>query len=263
MVEIVRIGGDALQGLRELRLAKCVAGLVEIPIALEDAARIRKLGELGVVQLCGFFRREDETLRGEADGRGHHALQAEFAVFALGIGQACHRTGRGDGAVANDAGIGNHVPLCILVHGFGGGQRRLLAVIDEGAAAVVHAQEQESAAAKIARKRMDDGEGKTCGHGGIHGVAALAKDLEARVGGEVVHAYHHAVAGANGLLPAPGQDVFLRSLGRNGWAGNGCGENGKEKSREFHVLTGYRSAGAQVRAAGALVRWNFRGFQSV
>ena len=82
---------------------------------------------------------------------------------------------------------------------------------------------------------MDDGEGKAGGHGGIHGVAALAQDLEAGVGGKVVHADHHAVARADGLLAAPGQHVLLRGLGRgeDRRAGNNGGESGKEKRGNF------------------------------
>ena len=117
----------------------------------------------------------------------------------------------------------------------------------------MHAQQKEAAAAQIAGEGMDDGEGKAGGHGRIHGVAAFAQDLHAGVGGKVVHADHHAVARANGLLAAPGQHVFLRRLGRggDGRAENNGGKSGEKETREFHALTGYR------------VCWNLRGFESV
>ena len=198
------------------------------------------MGQLGVVQLRGFFRGEDEALGREADGRRHDALKAELAVFALGIGQAGHRAGRGDGAVANDAGVGNDIAFGVLVHGFGGGQGRLFAVIDKRRPAVVHAQEQESAAAQVAGEGMDNGEGKAGGHSRIHRIAAFFQDFKAGVGGKVVNADHHAVARTDGLLAAPGQDVLLRGLGRgeDRRAGNYCGESGEKEAREFHAFTG-------------------------
>jgi hypothetical protein len=63
----------------------------------------------------------------------------------------------------------------VLVHGFRGGQRSLLAEVDEGGVAVVGAQQQKSSAAQVSGCGMYYRQRKSCGHGRIHGVAALAQ----------------------------------------------------------------------------------------
>ena len=54
MVEIVRIVGDALQRLRQLRLLENVAWLVVVAVALEDAMRLGKLRQIGVAEGPGL-----------------------------------------------------------------------------------------------------------------------------------------------------------------------------------------------------------------
>jgi hypothetical protein len=47
---------------------------------------------------------------------------------------------------------------------------------------------------------MDDGERKAGGDGGVDGITPLAQDIKACVGGEVMDADNHSVAGADGLF---------------------------------------------------------------
>jgi hypothetical protein len=93
------------------------------------------------------------------------------------------------------------------------------------------AQQQEAAAAEVARGRMDDGESKACGHGSVDGVAAGAKDFNAGVGSKMVNADHHAVLGADRLLVEIGDHV-LRELLSGGakWVKRKCcaGEDGQD-----------------------------------
>jgi hypothetical protein len=70
---------------------------------------------------------------------------------------------------------------------------------------------------------MHDGQRKTGSDGGVYGVAALAQNLDACIGGQVVHRDDHAVTGANGLGFKPGPGVgpemgihLLRALLGNG-----------------------------------------------
>src|SRR5258706_9189983 len=54
MIEIVWIGGDALQCVRQLRLLEDVARLIEIAITLENASRLGELGEMLVMETLGI-----------------------------------------------------------------------------------------------------------------------------------------------------------------------------------------------------------------
>jgi hypothetical protein len=60
---------------------------------------------------------------------------------------------------------------------------------------------------------MHDGERKSGGDSRIDSVAAVAKDLEAGIRREMVHADDQAVACAYGLFSAPCEDVTCALLG--------------------------------------------------
>ena len=123
VVEVLGVVGDALEGAGELGLAEGFALLIEMAVALEDALRVGKPGEVGVAEFAGLLGGEDEALGGELDGRGHDAGEAELAVLALGVDHAGDGAGGGDGAVADDTGLGgggDDVAFGVLIHGFGG-----------------------------------------------------------------------------------------------------------------------------------------------
>jgi hypothetical protein len=81
---------------------------------------------------------------------------------------------------------------------------------------------RKASAAQVARGRMHDSESKAGGHGGVDGVAAGAQDFNAGVGGQMMHADHHAVLGADRLLVKI-RDHVLRAL---------LGDSGKRKKRK-------------------------------
>ena len=184
------------------------------------------MGEIRVGELLCFLGGEYEAFLRQFDGWIHDALEAELAVFALGIHQAGNGTGRGDGTIADDAGkqagLGNNVAACILVHGFSGGQRGFFAKVDEtwlfrrG-----YADSRKPPPPRLPAAGCDDGESETGCHGGVHSVAALAQHLKPGIGGQVVHAHNHSVAGANRLLVEVGNHVLRAFLGG--------GVNGKRK----------------------------------
>ena len=129
VVEVVGIGGDALEGAREFRLLEGFAFLVKMAVALEDALGVREFGQVGVGEFFGFFGGEDEAVGRQFDGGSHDASEAELAVFAFGVDQAGDGAGRGDGAIADDGRIealfGDDVAVGVLIHGFSGGERAL------------------------------------------------------------------------------------------------------------------------------------------
>ena len=217
VVEVVRIGGDPFERARKLRLLENFSSFVELAVALKDAFRVGEAPQIGIGELAGFILGEHKPIRRQLDGRRHHALQAQLAVLALGVDQAGHRAGRGDRPVANHAGIGNHLAMRVLVHGFRCGQRSLLAEVDEGGVAVVGAQQQKSSAAQVSGCGMYYRQRKSCGHGRIHRVAALAQHFHARVRGQMVHAHHHPVDCSSGLFVAVGNHVpgVLLGVGRD------------------------------------------------
>ncbi len=101
-------------------------------------------------------------------------LQAELAVFLLGINHAGDRSGHADRLVSDLAGAGDHVSLLVEVHVRVGCGGSLLAVIEEMRLAVGHADEHEPSATDVSCRRMDDGEGKSRSNGGVHRIAARA-----------------------------------------------------------------------------------------
>ena len=90
-----------------------------------------ELREIGVVQLGGLLIAENEAIFGELDGGRDDRLEAELAVFLLCVGEAGDRAGHGNGFVAQRAGVGDHVALCVEVHVARGGAGRFFAVVDE------------------------------------------------------------------------------------------------------------------------------------
>jgi hypothetical protein len=92
----------------------------------------------------------------------------------------------------------------------------------------VRAQEQESSAAKVTRDWMYDGKRESGGYGCVDGVASFAQDLNACIGGKVMHADDHAVLRANRLFAAIGERVG-RAFLRDGW---GWRDQSKERSSD-------------------------------
>jgi len=64
VVEAVRIGGDALKGASQLRLAEDFAFLIKLSVALEDAFGVGKTSQIGVAEFTSLFGGELETIGG-------------------------------------------------------------------------------------------------------------------------------------------------------------------------------------------------------
>ena len=256
VVEAVGIGPDAGKSAGQLGLTEGFALLIKMAVALEDALRVGEAGQVGVGELPGFFGGELEALLGKLDGRSEDAAEAELPVPALGVDQAGHRAGGGDGAVADHTQVGDHVALGVLVHGFGGIERGLLAEVDEGGLAVMGAEEEKAAAAQVAGRRMHHCQGKAGGHGGVHGVAALAQEFKAGVGGEVVDADHHSMPRALGLLGKVGSGVgnpVHRALLGDGWSG-GRERGADQGSQDGEKRPSIHGCGDRITRKGRTVR---------
>src|SRR5439155_26092637 len=86
VIELVRIGGDALQRLGQFRLTKDFARFVVIPIALKDAARFWEAGQILVIsEISGILPSQGKTLTGQLDCRSDNLLQRELAKFLLRV----------------------------------------------------------------------------------------------------------------------------------------------------------------------------------
>ena len=81
---------------------------------------------------------------------------------------------------------------------------RRLAEVDERRAAAGLAQQQEAAAADIARERMSDRQCESHRDRGVHGIAAGFQDCDADVGGVRFLGHHHRLARPH-RLPAGGR----------------------------------------------------------
>ena len=206
VVEVARVGCDASQRPSQLRLLENLAGCVIMPIALKDAFRIRKKSQRRVVEFVRFVFAEGESILGQLDRRRDHPGQAQFAVFLLRISQAGDGTGRGNGAIAGNARLQvagrQNVTFGVEIHIGRRGQRRFFPEIDEGRLAVMGTQQHKSAAAQITGNGMHHRQRKPCRHGSIDGVPARLENLHSGIGGQVMHAYHHAMLCADRRLAA-------------------------------------------------------------
>jgi hypothetical protein len=119
----------------------------------------------------------------------------------------------------------------------------------------VGTQEQEAASAEIAGGGMDDGQREPRGYGGVDRIAAGAEDLNTGIGGEMVDADNHAMAGPDWLLVQIGNHV-LRALLQwvLGDGGERAGESGADESGKdgetgpssHGVVSGYRGWGKTI-----------------
>ncbi len=98
----------------------------------------------------------------------------------LRVGEAGDGAGDSAGLVADEGHAGDDVALGVEVHVAAGGGGGLFAVVEEVGFAVLVADEHEAAAADVAGRGIDDGEGEANGDGGVDGVAALLEDLDSR-----------------------------------------------------------------------------------
>lgn len=103
--------------------------------------------------------------------------------------------GDSDGTIPDNAGILDYVALGVQVHIGGGGRGSFLAVVDEVGLAVGHADEHESAAAEVARLRMNDGEREADGHCGVHRVTSRLHDLDTCLRSQPMNTGHHGMGG--------------------------------------------------------------------
>jgi hypothetical protein len=87
------------------------------------------------------------------------------------------------------------------------------------------AEEHKATTPQVASARVDNGESNASGHGGVNGVAAFAKDIKAGVGGKMMDADDHSMAGTDGLFIQIGNHVLRGLLGWN--LGYGLGNGGE------------------------------------
>ena len=204
MVEVVRIFGDALKRLGQLRLLEDVALPVVIAIALKDAMRFGKLRQVGIVERFRFLVVEDVAIARQSDRRLHHLLQRQLAPVLLRIHQTRYGAGNANRFVAQHAQVWNHIALGVEIHVGGGFGRGFLAEVEEVDLAVGAAEEQKAATADIARLGKHHSERETDGDGRIYGIAALLHDRDSRLGRIRLHRGHHGLRRMHGVHPIAG-----------------------------------------------------------
>ena len=237
-VEAFRVGGDLLEGVGEEGLLEAVAGGEEVAVALVEVGGVGGEFEDGVGEVLCFAGGEDEALAGEADGGGEVSREGEAAEVGLRVDEAGDGAGNAGGAIADGRGVGDDVAGGVEVHVAGGGCGGFFAVVEEvgvegtaaAAVACVDAEEHEATAAEVASLRVSDGEGEGGGDGGVYGVAALAENGEAGVGGVVLDGDDHGVLGLDGevggIVVGRSLGVQERSDGEEEWRGD-AGEDGQ------------------------------------
>ncbi len=207
LIELIRVGDDALKRLGEVGLPEGFALLIEVSIALKDALRLRELRQIAAMKGAGLPGGKDEALLREPDGGGHVFCEGKFAESLLGVDKALHRAGDADGLVAKGRKPRNRVAGGVEIHigrscsggalaeveeiGGGGGLSVASAVTSP---VLGHADQHEASAAQVSGTRIGDGQREADGNCRVDGVAALLEDGEAGVRGVVLHADDHGMA---------------------------------------------------------------------
>jgi hypothetical protein len=95
----------------------------------------------------------------------------------------------------------------------------------------VGTEQHEAAAAQVAGGWMNDGKGEAGGDGCVDRIAAGAQHFNAGIGGQMMHADHHAVLSEDWLLVEIGQRGFCALLPEGAMCGKRESGNGEESLR--------------------------------
>ena len=106
------------------------------------------------------------------------------------LGQSRHGAGHAGGERAGEAPIGR-LTLGIEVHVAAGARGSRFAVVECLHGPIPRPDHHESAAAKVARLRVNHGEREPHRHGGVHRVSPCPEDLPANLAGERASRDHH------------------------------------------------------------------------
>ena len=202
VVERVRpLGGDQRQRPGKVGLHEPVALGERPPLRLEDVGGGGIACELGRLERhdTGIALTQNEAVARQPD-RGRHQRRArQCAVAYAGSLQSQHRTRHADRLPAIGRPAGHHVPGLVLEHGGGRCARRLLAEVEEGRAVIGEMKRHEPPATDIAGLWIDDRERIPDRNRGIDGVAAIAQNLDADIGGKMLSADDHAARSGHRL----------------------------------------------------------------
>ena len=208
VIEVVRIGGDALQCTCQLWLLEDLPSLIEVSVALEDAARFREVRESLVLKAADVFPGERESVACETDRRCDHLLQAKLAPFLLCGHHSRNGTGHAYGFIPQRAQAGHDVALLIPIHVNGGCRWSFFAIIEKVELSIGHADQHEPTATDIPRLRVHDSESESGGNSRIDRVPTLTHDFNAGIGSKRVDGDHHRLLRVRRMHSAyrPGRD---------------------------------------------------------
>ena len=201
-IEIARIALDPLQHGGQLRLHQDVARLICLSAALKDAPALRKT----LHPLDRLFHREtprqiladDESFRSQLPRRLDEIRPWQLAVTFVRECETGNGARHGDGFVADERSILDHVAFRIEVHVATGRQRRDLAVIDRLCRPVRFADQHESAAAEVSGLGPRDGERQRDRHRRVDRVAPALHHVRSDPRGNRVDRSHHRMRLAHG-----------------------------------------------------------------
>src|SRR5208337_1061945 len=193
VVEVIGIAGDALQGLRQLRLLEYFTRLIVVAVALENAVRLRKLRQIGIVKGRGLVVVENETLSRQPDRRLHYLLQRETSPMSLGVAESGHRAGNGDRFVAYRAHVQDDIAPAVEIHAGSSLRGCLLAIVEKVHLPIRPAEEQEAAPTDIARFGIDHLQREGDGHGRVHRISSLLHDRYSGFGSLRMHRGYHGL----------------------------------------------------------------------
>ncbi len=156
--------------------------------------RLRAKGLAGIRQNVDIAAGQDESLRGKPNRRRHQGGARQGAELLARRFQTHDGAGHTNRQVSGQASVADDIAMRIKVHIGAGSLGRFLAKIEKGVSAVGKMNRHEPAAAEIAAARMRHRKRVADRNRRIDGIAALAQNLCAHLGGRVLGGHDHAVA---------------------------------------------------------------------
>src|SRR5260370_4890242 len=142
---------------------------------------------------------DGEAIFSETDGWRQDVSKLHGAISFQSQSETGDSSRDSDRLVTDDGGFFLELAVFSDVHIAGGLTWSHFAIIEEGGFAVGQANQHESAAADVARGRLDHGKRESHSHRRIHRVTAALKDFDSRLRAKFLISCDHAMAGANSL----------------------------------------------------------------
>ena len=225
LIEGIRtVFGNQFETFCEVLLHQLIALLQRLAVFPEDSLAVLMIGNNFAAVGFEVVRQrvvDDEAVARQPDGRLHHFIQRQRAVFFQRQREPRNGARRAGGKVRGQGFFTVRVALIVEEHIAGGLVRRHLTEVDGCGFTVFRAQHHKPAAAQVPRLWMRHRQRISHRDRRIHRVTALFKNIDAHLRCQRVNRGHHAVRRPHGV-----KNILLHAV-RDRWSGGRVGRHGK------------------------------------